>query len=111
MAAGARSERYATGVRLFLPPPSLRPDCREFRSGVLRRAVSPCSAYRDQPTVLPRERGPGDVALSLAERIEINLAEPGEDHRVLKLEWQRDAPLRMIKKVIIRKKHRRRKKQ
>ena len=31
------------------------------------------------------KRRPGDVALSLAERIEINLAEPHQDHRVLKL--------------------------
>jgi hypothetical protein len=37
------------------------------------------------------ERRPGDVALSLAERIEIDLAEPGEDHRVLELACRRIA--------------------
>ena len=40
------------------------------------------------------ERRPGDVALSLAERIEIDLAEPGEDHRVLKLACRRIAGAR-----------------
>ena len=35
------------------------------------------------------ERRPGDVALSLAERIEINLAEPHQDHRVLKFACRR----------------------
>ena len=37
------------------------------------------------------ERRPGDAALSLAERIEINLAEPHQDHRVLKLACRRIA--------------------
>ena len=37
------------------------------------------------------ERRPGDVALSLAERIEIDLAEPRQDHRVLKLACRRIA--------------------
>jgi hypothetical protein len=37
------------------------------------------------------ERSPGDVVVSLAERIEIDLAEPREDHRVLKLACRRIA--------------------
>jgi hypothetical protein len=38
------------------------------------------------------DRRPGnDAALSLAERIEINLAEPRQDHRVLKLACRRIA--------------------
>jgi hypothetical protein len=37
------------------------------------------------------ERRPGDVALSLPERIEIDLPEPREDHRVLKLACRRIA--------------------
>ena len=41
------------------------------------------------------ERRPGnDAALSLAERIEINLAEPRQDHRVLKLACRRIAGAR-----------------
>jgi hypothetical protein len=37
------------------------------------------------------ERRPCDAALSLAERMEIDLAEPREDHRVLKLPCRRIA--------------------
>jgi hypothetical protein len=37
------------------------------------------------------ERRPGDVVLSLAEQIQIDLAEPREDHRVLKLACRRIA--------------------
>jgi hypothetical protein len=37
------------------------------------------------------ERRPCDAALSLAERMEIDLAEPREDHRVLKLACRRIA--------------------
>ena len=37
------------------------------------------------------ERRPCDAARSLAERIEIDLAEPREDHRVLKLACRRIA--------------------
>ena len=45
--------------------------------------------------LLISERGPGnDAALSLAERIQINLAEPRQDHRVLKLACRRIAGAR-----------------
>jgi hypothetical protein len=40
------------------------------------------------------ERRPCDAALSLAERMEIDLAEPREDHRVLKLACRRIAGAR-----------------
>ena len=40
------------------------------------------------------ERRPSDVARSLPERIEINLAEPRQDHRVLKLACRRIAGAR-----------------
>ena len=40
------------------------------------------------------ERSPGDVARSLAERIESDLSEPREDHRVLKLACRRIADAR-----------------
>ena len=37
------------------------------------------------------ERSPGDVVLSLAERIQINLAEPRQDHSVVKFSCRRIA--------------------
>jgi hypothetical protein len=42
----------------------------------------------------PSRRRAGDASLSLAEQIEINLAEPYEDHRVLKLARRRIAGAR-----------------
>jgi hypothetical protein len=47
-----------------------------------------------------RERRPCDAALSLAEQIEIDLAEPREDHRVVKLACRRIAGAGSCRRIV-----------